>query len=67
MHIKILFGVLLKHSSLWPAADVKPVLNNIVHAAPWQCMFALYMCVISENIKGGSFSVLLTFCLTGLD
>jgi hypothetical protein len=29
-----------------PSADVKPLSNDIVHALPWQCMFALSMCII---------------------
>ncbi len=39
--MKILVTVYLKHSSLWPSANVNPVSNDLAHAIPWQCMFAL--------------------------
>ncbi len=44
---KILFIVQLKHSSFRPSADPKPMSNNLVHAMPQQCMFALSlsMCI----------------------
>ncbi len=37
---KTLFHVDLKHSSFWPLANFKPMLNGLVHAMPWQCIFA---------------------------
>jgi hypothetical protein len=53
--MKTLFGVDLKQSSSWPSADVKPSSYNLVHAMPWQCMYALTMCVwtghIESNVK----------------
>jgi len=27
--------------AFWPSADVKPIGNDLMHAMPWQCMFAL--------------------------
>jgi hypothetical protein len=45
---KILFAVHLKHSSFCPSAGVKPVVNDLVHAMPWQCMFALSMCMLQS-------------------
>ncbi len=38
---KILFTVHLKHSSFWPLADAKPMLNDAVHAVLWKHWFAL--------------------------
>ena len=38
---KILFAVHLKHSSFQPSADDKPMLNDLAHAMPRLCMFAL--------------------------
>jgi hypothetical protein len=29
-------------TAFWPSADVKPMSNDLVHAVPWQRMFALY-------------------------
>ncbi len=26
---------------VWPLADVKPMLFDLIHAVPWQCMIAL--------------------------
>jgi len=45
MHLKILFGAYLNHSSLCPSADVKPMPNNLVHVIPWQCKFVLFLFV----------------------
>ena len=42
--IKIVFPVHLKHSSLGPSADAKPVSYDLVLAMPWQCVLALYVC-----------------------
>ncbi len=44
--IKILFALHLKYSSIWASGDVKHAYNNLVHAMPQQCMFALYMCIL---------------------
>jgi hypothetical protein len=38
---KNIIGVYLKHSSFWPAADVKPMPNDLVHVMCFQCMYAL--------------------------
>jgi hypothetical protein len=46
--IKILCVVHLKHSSFWPSADVKPILNCLDHAMPWKYMFALSLCVYKD-------------------
>ncbi len=43
--IKMLFAIHLKHSRLWPSAEVKPLLNDAFHAMPRQCMFAISMCM----------------------
>jgi len=32
---KILFAVPLKHSSIWPLPDVKPMQDEIAHGTPW--------------------------------
>jgi hypothetical protein len=47
--VKILFAVHLKHSSTWSSPDVKPMSNDLMHAMPWQCMFALSMCVLCRQ------------------
>ncbi len=44
MLIKISFAVLLKHTSSWPSADVKPMLNDLVYAMAWQGIL-LSLCV----------------------
>ncbi len=41
--IQIFFSVQWKQSSFWPLADVKPMSKDLVHAMPWQCIFALYL------------------------
>ncbi len=46
-----IFVTHLKHSSFQPSADVNPMLNGLVHAMPWQCMFALSMPQISKGAK----------------
>ncbi len=45
---KILFAAYLKHSSFWPSADVKPMLNDQAHAMPKQCMYAISMCILQS-------------------
>jgi len=45
VHLKLLFGVPLKHSSFQTSADVKPILNNLVHAMPWQ----VHVCSLCVN------------------
>jgi hypothetical protein len=32
---EILFVLYLKHSSIWPLADVKPISDDLVDAKPW--------------------------------
>ncbi len=49
---KILFVAHLKHSCFWLSAHVKPVSDDLVNAG---------------NTKGGSVTVPLTSCLTGLE
>ncbi len=29
-----------------PLVDFKPMSYDLVHASPWQCMFALSMCIL---------------------
>ncbi len=61
--IKILCAVKL-------SADVKPMSTDLVPSKQWECMFAPSMCILwplSGNTKGGSITVLLTSCLTGLE
>ncbi len=43
VQIKILFAVLFV-SRLWPSADVQPILNDLGHAMPCQCIFVISMC-----------------------
>ncbi len=43
--IKMLIAVYLKNLSFEPKADVKPMSNDLAQVMPWQCMFALSMCV----------------------
>ncbi len=43
---KVLYGFDLKHSSFWPSADVTYMSNELVHAMPGQCMYALHMCIL---------------------
>jgi hypothetical protein len=41
VHAKILFHFLLKHSSLWPLADGKPMSNDLVHGSA--CLLSLFV------------------------
>jgi hypothetical protein len=38
---KILFGVYLKHSSLFSSADIKPMSNDLVHVIACECIYSL--------------------------
>jgi hypothetical protein len=40
---EVLFAVHLKHSSFRPSPDAKPMSKDLVHAVPWQRMYALYV------------------------
>jgi hypothetical protein len=42
-YIKNIFCIHLKHSSIWPSADVKPMSNDTVHGNPSELMSALSM------------------------
>ncbi len=46
--IKILFAAHLKQPCVWPSANVKLPSNDLVHAIPWQCMFALTMHILQS-------------------
>jgi len=43
---KILNATHLKHTSFWLSIDDEPIRNNVAHAMPWQCMFALSVCLL---------------------
>ncbi len=45
---EIFADVHLKHSSFWASADAKPMSNGLLHAMPWQCMFALSQCLLQS-------------------
>ncbi len=45
---KILFAVHLKHSSIWPSADAKPMLNDLVHAMPRQ--YIIHICSLNYGL-----------------
>jgi hypothetical protein len=45
---KIVIAVRLKHSGLGASADVKSMLNDLIHAMLWQCMFAQYMSILQS-------------------
>jgi len=45
VHIKIKVTDHLKHSNIWLSADAIPMLNDLVHAMPWQCMVVFSMCM----------------------
>jgi hypothetical protein len=42
---KKIFVVDLKHSSFLQSADPKYMSNDLEHVMPWQCMFALTLCI----------------------
>jgi len=46
MYLGMLFAVHFKHYGFWPSAKIKPKQNDLVHAIPLQCMFALSMCIL---------------------
>ncbi len=48
----MLFAVYLKHFSIKPPADVKPMQNDLLHSIPWQCMFALSMRTLQSAEAG---------------
>jgi hypothetical protein len=46
-----IFAAHLKHSSFGPLSVVKPVQNDLVHAMPCQCLFALSVCILQYPNK----------------
>jgi hypothetical protein len=48
VHKKILCAIHLKHTSFWLSADGKDMQNDLLHAMPWQYMFALFMFVLNK-------------------
>jgi len=50
--IKELFATDLKQYSFCPSANVRPMSNDLVHAMPWQCMFAISVSKQSAFLAG---------------
>ncbi len=62
-HTKKIFSVYLKHSNIWPSADVKLRLNYRGLAMPWQCMFALSKCMLRSQYQCSMSNLHVCVCL----
>jgi hypothetical protein len=58
----------LKHFSFWLSVDVKLILDDLVHAMTWQCVFALSLQVYYNLYASNMFqnkAVMMSFLGTG--